>query len=95
MWFTGLGVGSLDLQAHQVCCMSVEDVIDYHKVNDSEPMVITTKPKHYSDTESYCSDGEHEAETPVADDEGFDCLFVFILSQKRLTMAQSLSHPGI
>ena len=95
MRFTGLGVGSLDLQAHQVCCMSVEDVIDYHKVNDSKPMVITTEPKHYSDMESYCSDGEREAETPVADDDEFDCLFVFILSQKRLTMAQSLSHPGI
>jgi len=72
MRFTGLGVGSLDLQARQVCRMSVEDIMDYHKVNDHEPMVIATEPDCYSDMEASCSDGEQGAETPPEDSEEFD-----------------------
>jgi len=72
MRFTGLGVGNLDLQACQVCRMSVEDVMDYHKVNDSGPMIITTEPEEDSDTESYCSDGEREVEAPLEDGEESD-----------------------
>jgi len=58
MRFTGLGVGSLDLQACQVCRMSIEDVMDYHKVNQT--MVITAEPEYDSDMEGSCSDDEQE-----------------------------------
>jgi len=62
MRFTGLSVGSLDLQARHVCHMSVGDITDYHKVNDSEPMVTAVEPEYHSDMEAYSSNGE-EAET--------------------------------
>jgi hypothetical protein len=69
MRFTGLSVGNLDLQAHQVCRMSVEDVMDYHKVNDSEPMVMATAPECHPDTEAYCSDDEQEV-VALSEDSG-------------------------
>lgn len=62
MRFTGLSAGSLDLQAHHICRMSVEDVMDYHKVNDSEPMRMSIEPEHDSDMESYSSEEEQEVE---------------------------------
>ena len=71
MRFTGLGVGSLDLQARQVCRMSVEDVMEYHKVHDSEPMIMATEPEYNSDTESHCSGDEQEIEAPLEDAEEF------------------------
>ena len=69
MRFTGLGVGNLDLQARQVCRMSVEDVKDYHKVNDSKPIIMPAEPECHSNTETYCSDGEQEVEALMEDRE--------------------------
>ena len=62
MQFTSLSVGSLDLQAYHICCMSVEDVMDYHKVNDSKPMRMSIEPEHNSNMESYSSKEEQEVE---------------------------------
>lgn len=62
MRFTGLSVGSLDLQARQVCRMSVGDITDCHKVDNSEPMVAAVGPEYHSDMEAYSSNGEEEAE---------------------------------
>ena len=62
MWFTSLSVGSLDLQAHHICCMSVQDVMDYHNVNDYEPMRTSIKPERDSNMESYSSEEEQEVE---------------------------------
>jgi len=72
MRFTGLSVGNLDLQARQVCRMSVEDVMNYHKVNGSEPMATTIEPEYHSDMEAYCSDDEQEDEAPPEDNGEFD-----------------------
>ena len=72
MRFTGLSVGNLDLQARQICHMSVEDVMDYHRVNDSEPMATTVEPEYHSDIEAYCSDEEQEDEAPLEDGREFD-----------------------
>ena len=72
MWFTGLSVGNLDLQACQTCRMSVEDVMNYHKVNDPEPMTLAIAPKYHSNTEAYCSDDEQEAEALLEDSTEFD-----------------------
>ena len=71
MRFTGLGVGNLDLQARQVCHMSLEDIMEYHKVNDSEPMITATEPQYESDMESYLSGDEQEVEAPLEDTEEF------------------------
>lgn len=68
MRFTGLSVGSLDLQSRQVCCMSVEGVMNYHKVNDSEPMKMPIEPEDNSDTEACFSEEEQEVE----DNDEFD-----------------------
>lgn len=72
MRFTGLSVGSLDLQARQVCRMSIGDITDYHKVNDTEPMTTVVEPKYHSDPETCPSDGDEEAETPPEDTGEFD-----------------------
>jgi len=65
MRFTGLGVGNLDLQARQICRMSVNDIMDYHKINESEPIVmaVESEPDPDMDMDAYCSDGE--VETPL------------------------------
>ena len=42
--------------------MSVGDITDYHKVNNSEPMVTAVEPEYHSDMEAYSSDGEEEVE---------------------------------
>jgi hypothetical protein len=52
--------------------MSVEDITDYHKVNDSEPIIMAVEPEYRSNMEAYSSDGEEEVETSQENRDEFD-----------------------